>query len=126
MTVHPLKNLTVALGLAVALSCGALSSAHAFTETKIPPQAGQPAPAPEAPKLQLEQTPEGGLSLNTPSTGQTGETELAIPGIGTIGKVPKLDFGLELLYGGSGQGAEAPADEQKDDVLIKGKIKHRF
>lgn len=126
MTLHPLKKLTIGLGLAVALGCGAMSSAHAFTETKIPPQAGPSAPAPEAPKLQVEKTEEGGLSLNAPGTGTTGETELAIPGIGTIGKVPKLDFGLELLYGGSGQGAEAPGDEQKDDVLIKGKIKHRF
>jgi hypothetical protein len=126
MAVHPLKNLTVALGLAASLACGAVSSAYAFTETKIAPQPGQSAPAPEAPKLQLEKTDEGGLSLNAPGAGSTGETELTIPGVGSIGKVPKLDFGLELLYGGQGQGTDAPTDEQKDDVLIKGKIKHRF
>ena len=127
MTVHPLKNLTVALALAASLGCGTVSSAYAFTETKVAPQPGQSAPAPEAPKLQLEKTEEGGLSLNAPGAGSTGETELNIPGVGSIGKMPKLDFGLELLYGGSGQGGEAPTDEQqKDDVLIKGKIKHRF
>src|SRR5688572_1776043 len=91
MAQHPLKKLTVGLALAAVLACGAVSSAHAFTETKIPPQAGQPAPAPEAPSLQIEKTEDGGLSLNAPGAGSTGETELAIPGIGSIGKVPKLD-----------------------------------
>jgi hypothetical protein len=126
MAQHPLKNLAASLGLAVTLVCGAAAPGYAFTETKIEPGAGESAPAPEAPKLQLEKTEDGGLSLNAPGAGSTGGTELAIPGIGSIGKVPKLDFGLELLYGGSGQGADTPADEQKDDVLIKGKIKHRF
>jgi hypothetical protein len=52
---------------------------------------------------------------------------LKIPGVGTIGKIPKLDFGLELLYGNGAQetpGAEV--DSRQDDVLIQGKIRHRF
>jgi hypothetical protein len=54
-------------------------------------------------------------------------TEVKIPGIGTVGTLPKLDFGLELLYGANGEGSApektAPTNE---DVLIKGTLKHRF
>jgi hypothetical protein len=125
MVAHPLTKLTVTLGLALLLSCGATSMAHAFTETPVAPPSGQVAPAVD-PKLQIEKSQDGGLSLSAPDGGTTGGTELTIPGVGSIGKVPKLDFGLELLYGGNGQGTDAPADNQSDDVLIKGKIKHRF
>jgi hypothetical protein len=124
---HPLKNLVTVLGMTAILSLAVSAPSYAFTETKVPPPAGQPAAEAEAPALQLEKSQEGpGLSLRTPDDGSSG-TELNIPGVGSIGKLPKLDFGLELLYGGdTEQGTNSTGSGQNDDVLIKGKIRHRF
>lgn len=127
MAPHPFKIAMATFGLIAAFAvCGA-PAAHAFTETKVPPPVSQPAPA-EAPELQLDKADDGvGLSLTTPGEDTSGETELTIPGVGSIGKLPKLDFGLELLYGGgSAQDVEGPGEDKNDDVLIKGKIRHRF
>ncbi len=127
MAMHPLKNLVTVLGMTAVLSLYVSAPSYAFTETKVAPPMGQPAPEVEAPAFQLEKSQDGpGLSLTTPDDG-SGGTELSIPGVGSIGKLPKLDFGLELLYGGeSEQGTNSTGSGQKDDVLIKGKIRHRF
>ena len=127
MARHPLINLAVTLGVnaAVAVSCSL--GAHAFTETNVPP-ATQAAPqnAP-APQLQLKKSDDGsGLALSSPGDTKSGETELNIPGIGSVGSLPKLDFGLELLYGGDNGPIPEKLDDKSDDVLIKGTIKHRF
>jgi hypothetical protein len=128
MARHPLKDLAAVLGMNVAIAASCSLGAHAFTETIVPP-ATQSAPqlAP-TPQLQLKKSDDGnGLSLSSPGDAKTGETELNIPGIGSVGSLPKLDFGLELLYGaGAGPAPEKPLDEKNDDVLIKGTIKHRF
>ena len=51
--------------------------------------------------MQLKKADDGnGLALTSPGDAKNGETELKIPGIGSVGSLPKLDFGLELLYGG--------------------------
>ncbi len=50
--------------------------------------------------------------------------EVRIPGIGHLGTLPKLDFGLELIYG-----AEEKKDdtqEDVDDLSIHTTVKHRF
>src|SRR5262245_11135402 len=39
-----------------------------------------------------------GLNLTMPEVQLPG-TEVRIPGLGKVGVLPKLDFGLELLYG---------------------------
>ncbi len=116
-------------GLSMAIAVGSLSNAaQAFTETKVPPPATQAAPESNPSPLQLGKPEDGaGLSLSAPGISQSGGTELTIPGIGTVGSLPKLDFGLELLYGaGSGQTSDQPQENQNDDVMIKGTIKHRF
>ena len=67
------------------------------------------------------------MSLNDPAAplarAQEG-TEVKIPGIGTVGTLPKLDFGLELLYGANGEG---PAPEKpmpsNEDMVIRGTLK---
>jgi hypothetical protein len=128
MIKHPL-TLSVQV-FTVALMTLAVSATHvsAFTETKIQPPAGQTAPEAPAANLNVEkENGSTGLTLTTPGDG-SGETELNIPGVGTIGKIPKLDFGLELLYGNSAEeGAPgAEVENRQDDVLIKGKIRHRF
>lgn len=127
MAQHRLKIVIAAGGLAAALTAFGSGDARAFTEQAVPakPQATQPAPAPQ---LQL-QKPEGadGLSFTIPGDSGTGGTELRIPGIGSIGTVPKLDFGLDLLYGaGSDPVQEKPGEKSDGDVTIKGTIRHRF
>lgn len=62
-----------------------------------------------------------------PSGSETG-TAIQIPGLGKLGVIPKLDFGLDLLYG-TRQSAtvEAPEVEaETDDLRIRGSIRHRF
>ena len=51
-------------------------------------------------------------------------TTLHIPGIGTLGTLPELDFGLELLYKDD---SLSPSERSQDDgIVIKGRIKHKF
>ena len=71
------------------------------------------------------------LNLNIPDvgSGKGGGTEVRIPGIGTVGVLPKLDFGLELLYGAAEQKGLVPDDRthpEPNDLQIRGTIKHRF
>ena len=70
-----------------------------------------------------------GLSDETGQVkGETG-TEIRIPGLGKLGVLPKMDFGLELLYGAAeGQPAAQPetAPSPEDDLMIRGTVKHRF
>ena len=77
-----------------------------------------------APSAQLP-----GLNLKLPDLDiakNTG-TEVRIPGVGTLGVLPKLDFGLELLYGANDSVGARPDDRsQPSDVQIRGTIKHRF
>lgn len=118
-----------------------LGSAHAFTETPVqgagqqqapaaPAQPGGGAAAPGANGGAAPGTSGVELSLTDPSAaaGKSSEgTEVKIPGIGTVGTLPKLDFGLELLYGANSEGPlpEKPT-QGSDDVLIRGTLKHRF
>jgi hypothetical protein len=127
---------TVALGLCLG-SIGCLSpAALAFEETTV--GAGEA----KSPTAQVLETPKElpktvtdpgkaltdpakGLSLTTPEVQLTPGTEVRIPGIGSVGKLPKLDFGLELLYGNEQKGP-FPEKSGSDDVQLRGTIKHRF
>jgi hypothetical protein len=87
---------------------------------------GQQLSAPNKPPLQ---TPTDPLAV----TGKDGGTEVRIPGIGSVGKLPKLDFGLELLYGGKSapeslQFEQRPNDQRgpEGDMQIKGTLTHKF
>jgi len=64
------------------------------------------------------------LALN----GKTGGTELSIPGIGSVGTLPKLDFGLELLYGSKSVPDASQLDQPRPDgdMQIKGTLSHKF
>ena len=108
--------LSIAVGAALAASAPAL----AFQEQAV----GGGKAAGSTPGSQLP-----GLNLKLPdldiakSTG----TEVRIPGVGTLGVLPKLDFGLELLYGANDSVGVRPDDRsQPSDVQIRGTIKHRF
>jgi hypothetical protein len=107
---------------AVALSLMG-TAASAFQETKGGTTGSQqPAAQSQGKVLDLGDEPPAAK----PSTG----TEVRLPGLGKIGVLPKLDFGLELLYGvNEGRTLEperAPQDPTEDGVQIRGSLKHRF
>ncbi len=80
---------------------------------------------PDAPKAQEQEE-------SLPAKTDTG-TEIRIPGLGKIGTLPKMDFGLDLLYGAAEDESKAApefpnpqdSDEQRD-MMIHGTMKHRF
>jgi hypothetical protein len=123
MAQHRFKIILAAGGLAAVLAAGVCSDAQAFTET------APSAPSQTAPAQQL-QAPgaDKGLPLTNPGDSKPGGTELRIPGIGSLGVVPKLDFGLDLLYGAGSDPVQEqrPQDNQNQDMTIKGTIRHRF
>jgi hypothetical protein len=115
--------------IAVAAALGVFAQpALAFQEgaPATPPEKPAAAVAPvEAPKTPA---PGKGMSFKVPelSIGQGTGTEVRIPGFGKVGVLPKLDFGLELLYGAT-ESKGLPQDKtEPGDVQIRGTIKHRF
>jgi hypothetical protein len=118
-----------AIGVTLALALLAGPRVYAFQEqttgaTTTPPQAEQPAPEAQPPAdgkpLDLS-----GETAAKPDTG----TEIRIPGLGKLGVLPKMDFGLELLYGAADpKPAGSPEDvpDPSEDLTIRGTVKHRF
>jgi hypothetical protein len=110
--------------MAVVTLAFASTAAYAFQEQ----QAAAPvAKSPAAAVVQSTDTPVIGVS-DTTVAGKG--TAVRIPGLGTLGVIPKMDFGLELLYGVADASNPAKRPEAKnsdvDDVLIRGTIKHKF
>jgi hypothetical protein len=71
------------------------------------------------------------LDLGSSSTAPVGKsgTEVRIPGLGTLGVLPKLDFGLELLYGVNEDKRIEPEklpNDTDEGVQIRGTLRHRF
>ena len=101
----------------------------AFKETTVGGDSAQSAPSaapletPKAPAV-----PDKGLNLKVPelSIGKGTGTEVRIPGFGTVGVLPRLDFGLELLYGATETKGLPQEKSDPGDVQIRGTIKHRF
>ena len=116
--VNAMKRMTwFLMGAALGL---ASSAAVAFQETK----GGQTQSTDTKAPLDLSGT---GTSLDTsPPQG----IEIRIPGLGKLGVLPKLDFGLELLYGVTDPKSQGPQDKlrqgQEEDAKIRGSLKHRF
>jgi hypothetical protein len=114
-------------GLALGLAMVAAPGAYAFQE-----QEGSSAPPAQAEPQAPASTPEAkplDLSNDTAPKAETG-TEIRIPGLGKLGVLPKMDFGLELLYGAADQkqpaGPPEAAPNPEDDLMIRGTVKHRF
>jgi hypothetical protein len=113
------------------MSHGLMShGALAFEETTVGAgqHAKQAAPALELPKELPKVGEEAGkgLNLTTPEFQLTPGTEVRIPGLGKVGVLPKLDFGLELLYGANEPKGTFEDKTDPDDVQLRGTIKHRF
>jgi len=72
------------------------------------------------------------LSPDKAPGGDSGRgTEIRIPGYGKLGVLPKLDFGLELLYGAdqkaeADKGVPGQGRNPAEDLAIHGTVKHRF
>ena len=94
-----------------------------------------------APASAFELTPAAPVDTGTPGvviapsmpnapaalTEEEKSQEAVIPGLGSIGLIPKLDFGLELLYSGNDPATGAPTTDGSDDgVAVRGAIKHSF
>lgn len=112
--------MTLGLGLAVAGL-----PAFAFQEETGPAttqgaEASQAAPEATAPAAGLAVTPKDKAAEGT---------EVTIPGFGTLGVLPKMDFGLELLYGANEEKAPGPENSETpedSDLAIRGSVKHKF
>jgi hypothetical protein len=95
-----MKAALVGIGLAVAST-----TASAFDEQKKV----DPTDKTRAPAMETIKTPDGGV--------------LKLPG---LGQIPKLDFGLELLYGQNKPNAPVPEKHEPGDLQIRGTIKYRM
>jgi hypothetical protein len=130
-----------ALALSIALPIALpISGAAAFqAETVAPPQqqsSAQSAPlSPFGQQLSLPNQPQQGPADPLAITGKDNGTEVTIPGIGTVGKLPKLDFGLELLYGAKSapdslrlEQPQTNLDQHvpENEMQIKGTLSHKF
>ena len=119
--------------LAGFLAAGLVGPGHALAfEQQQAPMAVQPPVAEPAPAPAVTIAP-GALNLETktgPSSGEKPKKSLKLPGVGAL-TVPKLNFGLDLMYGQ----AEDDSTSLKftndplvgdDDLTIMGKVKKRF
>jgi hypothetical protein len=118
----------VALACGIALSLAHISGAAAFTpEPVAPPSASTQQLAPvQSGQGTLPQIPQAQLS--DPVLPKKEGTEVTIPGLGSVGTLPKLDFGLELLYGPKNipEGVQLDTHGKEGDIQIKGSLTHKF
>lgn len=82
----------------------ASTAAFAFDEQKK----AEPVDKPRANAMETVTTPDG--------------SALKLPG---IGQIPKLDFGLELLYGSNRPNNPVPEKQEPGDLQIRATIKYR-
>ncbi len=121
--VGEMRNSVVAVFVLVMLVAAGTHSL-AFQEQKAgsaPAQLQKSADAPLESRLNLSDE----LATSNAEKG----TEIRIPGLGKLGVLPKMDFGLELLYGAADQKLpDGPVETAPtpDDLLIRGTMKHRF
>ena len=124
-----LKGAALACGIALSLTQQITAAAAFSTEPVAPPSASMQANPPSQfiqPGI-TGQVPQFDLN-DTLTNGKSKGLDVTIPGFGTLGTLPKLDFGLELLYGPK-SGPEALQLDQhapESDMQIKGTLTHKF
>ncbi len=110
----------IGMGLALALVS---TSTLAFQEQGGPAPVTTPAPA----EAQAPPAGDKGMGFSAPKVEDNAGTEVRIPGLGKLGVLPKMDFGLELLYGANESKQPDPAAETPaEDLTIRGSVKHNF
>jgi hypothetical protein len=110
------RRLGLVIGVLVAMAAAA-SAVDALEEQRGPVPAGA---GPDVPKAQVQD--QAGPDKSD------GGTEIRIPGLGKLGTLPKMDFGLELLYGADDAkpAQDAHPQDNDQDLMIHGSVKHRF
>jgi len=98
----------------------------AFQEEGGSPSKGSASVPSEVPTPQGATVPGKSLNLKVPEMSFGQGTEVRVPGLGAVGVLPKLDFGLELLYGATDARGRPDEKSEPSDVQIRGTIKHRF
>lgn len=84
------------------------------------------APPPEVSYGAVESMPQS-AALQSTGGSATQSTERQSTGLLNLGILPKLDIGLELLYGNNQQAeAQDPMADESGDVTVLGKVKRRF
>jgi hypothetical protein len=101
----------------IALSACADAS-FGFQDRDVGDRSGELPTAHQVPGLDA-QLPQSGV-------GSGAGTQIRVPGVGSVGTLPKLDFGLELLYGANESPGRLDDRSQPSDVQIRATIKHRF
>ncbi len=131
---YKLKEAARACSIALSLVLQVVGAMAFSTEPVAPAQPStQAAPlSPFGQQLSLPGQPNAADALAM--TGKSTGTEVTIPGIGSVGSLPKLDFGLELLYGPKSVPDSFQLDQQSpidqhnpaNDIQIKGTLSHKF
>lgn len=109
----------IVIGAALAV----ISSASlAFDEQKIAPAAkGSGGGAGAA----SSKPADGGLGITAPELSapksDTG-TKIRVPGLGVIGEIPRMDFGLELLYGAQNSKQTDLDRADPNGVMVRGTL----
>jgi hypothetical protein len=117
----------IALSLALPVT-----GAMAFSTEPVAPAQPSSQAAPLSPFGQQLSLPgqhgQTNLADPPPLSGKTGGMELTIPGIGSVGTLPKLDLGVELLYGSKSVPDNPQLDQPRPDgdMQIKGTLSHKF
>ena len=115
-----MRRMLAIAGLMAALSFGS-APALAFQETAVPqpadiPQAAPPANAPA-------------LQLGSPDAAANPQADRKGVNVFGYNLFPKLDFGLDVLYGQDQEQLELQGPttlEENGDVTVLGKVKRRF
>jgi hypothetical protein len=111
--------------IAVLMAVGAFAQPLSAFRKRAARASGAAVPA-EAPAPTAAALPGKNLNLKVPEVSLGQGTEVRIPGFGKVGVLPKLDFGLELLYGATDTRGRPDDKSEPSDVQIRGTIKHRF
>lgn len=105
------------LVIATLSTCLVTVSAAAFEKSGS--AGGVPAPAEKSMDLSTSKK-----AIESEDSGSV----VRVPGLGALGVLPKLDFGLELLYGDERPEVvpREKEDTDSDGLSIRGTLKHRF
>lgn len=122
------KNMTMKSIYVAAALLAFTGSASAFEQSTVQPQ-GQSQGSTGGSTVEVKPAGDGlGVELNVQDVGAgDAGTEIQIPGLGTIGVLPKLDFGLELLYGANDKSAtDDSAGATEGELTVRGAVKKSF
>lgn len=101
---------------------GIPGAAHAFEKQPAAPATPQAGPALSG-KAAADESRRGKIELE--ASEEPAGSKWKIPGLGSLNFLPKMDFGLELLYSDETQDL-VDDGSGGDDVRIRGSVKRRF